>query len=183
MEFKRKKLRGVRQKVRRIWLSREGYRIVWRREVFGVRVSAAFQACVRVLVPTGFNDDGQLQTREMWDFVNRGRRLHRTMKAAVSECEKHFKLWSKATKCTGIRDLCEVLSRYPSDIPKWITGKLDRRVLATVMDTRPRKKHDLEEDEKPKPEPRPESKTQNRKEEGLNERHRQHLRLRGAATD
>jgi len=44
MEFVRKKKRGQNQKVRRTWFSQEGYRIVWRKEVCGVRVPARFQA-------------------------------------------------------------------------------------------------------------------------------------------
>ena len=70
MEFVRKKKRGQDKKVRRTWFSEEGYRIVWRKEVYGVRVPARFQACVRTLVPYS---DGEL--RPMWDFVNHKRRL------------------------------------------------------------------------------------------------------------
>ncbi len=91
MDFRRKKKRGQNQKVRRTWFSEDGYRIVWRKEVYGVRVPPRFQACVRVLVPYS---DGQL--RPMWDFVNRNHRLIKTLKAAQEECEKHKRLWTKA---------------------------------------------------------------------------------------
>ena len=57
---------------------------------------ARFQACVRVLVPYS---DGEL--RPMWDFVNRNRRLIKTLKAAEEECEKHKRLWTKATRGHG----------------------------------------------------------------------------------
>src|SRR3989304_1351480 len=49
MELVRKKKRGQSQKVRRTWFSDEGYRIIWRKEVYGVRVPARYQACVRTL--------------------------------------------------------------------------------------------------------------------------------------
>ncbi len=77
MRFTRKRKRGARAKTQKHWFSDEGYRIIWRKEVYGVRVPARFQACVRVLVPYS---DGQL--RPMWDFVNRNRRLIKTLKAA-----------------------------------------------------------------------------------------------------
>lgn len=144
MEFKRKKKRGISQKVKKIWLSREGYRIVWRREVYGVSVPAAYQVCVRTIVPGNFPDGKTI----MWDFVNRNRRLHKTMKAAVAECENHFRLWSKAIECTGIRALCELMGFYPSCVPQWFAGKLNRRVLTTILDTTPhRKGHEDEEEE------------------------------------
>ena len=103
MEFVRKKKRGQSQKVRRTWFSDEGYRIVWRKEVYGVCVPARFQACVRTLVPYS---DGEL--RPMWDFVNHKRRLIKTLKAAEEECEKHKRLWTKACEATGIRALKEL---------------------------------------------------------------------------
>ncbi len=58
MEFVRKKKRGQNQTVRRTWFSEEGYRIIWRKEVYGVHVPARSQACVRTLVPYS---DGQLR--------------------------------------------------------------------------------------------------------------------------
>lgn len=189
MEFKRKKKRGTSQKVQKMWLSQEGYRIVWRREVFGVHVPAAYQACVRTIVAGNFPDGKTV----MWDFVNRKRRLHKTMKAAVTECEQHYKRWSKAIKCTGIRALCEMLGFYPSGIPKWTTNKLNRRLLVTLLDTTPSRRgrineesEEPEESEGPK-EPtskKPDSKKpDSRKKEGLNVRHRQHLRIRGSTAD
>ena len=90
MEFVRKKRRGQSHKVRRTWFSKEGYRIVWRKEVYGVRVPARFQACVRTVIPFS---DGTL--KQMWDFVNRDRRLIKTLRAAQDECEKHERLWTK----------------------------------------------------------------------------------------
>ena len=84
MDFVRRRKRGQDKKVRRTWFSEEGYRIVWRKEVHGVRVPARFQACVRILIPYS---DGEL--RQMWDFVNRHRRLIKTLKAARKSARRH----------------------------------------------------------------------------------------------
>ena len=103
MEFRRKKQRGQSQKARRTWLSEDGYRITWRKEIYGVRVPARFQACVRMLVPYS---NGEL--RPMWDFVDRSRRLTKTLKAAIEECERHQRLWMKVCQATGTRALKEL---------------------------------------------------------------------------
>ena len=143
MEFIRKRKRGQNQKVRRTWFSEEGYRIVWRKEVYGVRVLARFQACVRFLVPYS---NGNL--RPMWDFVNRDRRLMKTLKAAEEECERHRCLWTKACEATGIRALKELFDgKLPFGLPLWVRKKLDRRLYAILIDNRPLKYHNDEEDE------------------------------------
>jgi len=148
MEFRRRKKRGQNQKVRRTWFSEEGYRIVWRREVYGVRVPARFQACVRVLVPYS---DGQL--RPMWDFVNRNRRLIKTLKAAEEECEKHKRLWTKACEATGVRALKGLFGgKLPSGLPVWARKKLDRRLLAVLADNRPSKHRTDDEEDESRPE-------------------------------
>ena len=143
MEFVRKKKRGQNQKVRRTWFSAEGYRVVWRKEVHGVRVPARFQACVRVLVP---HRDGHL--RPMWDFVNHKRRLIKTLADAQEECEKHKRLWTKAIEAKGIRALKELFGgKLPSGLPLWARKKLDRRLYAMLTDSRPGKyRSDDEED-------------------------------------
>lgn len=143
MEFKRKKKRGVNRKVYRIWLSREGYRITWRKEVFGVSVPTRFQACVRTLVPGNF----EAGYTEMWDFVNNSRRLYKTMKAAVADCERHARLWSRIVRCTGIRAVRELFGREPREVPKWASTVMDRRIFEMLMDTRPRRKSDEDEEE------------------------------------
>ncbi len=138
MKFVRKKKRGQSQKIRRTWFSEEGYRITWRKEVYGVRVPARFQACVRVLVPYS---DGQL--RPMWDFVNR--RLVKTLKAAEEECEKHKRLWTKAIEAAGIRALKELFGgKLPLGLPLWTKKKLDRRLYAILIDNRPLKQREEE---------------------------------------
>jgi hypothetical protein len=144
MEFVRKKKRGQNHKVRRIWFSEEGYRVVWRKEVHGVRVPARFQACVRVLAPYS---DGEL--RPMWDFVNHRRRLIKTMQAAQEECEKHKQLWMKVCGVTGIRALRDLFDgKLPSGLPLWARKKMDRRLYAILTDNRPSVKYrDDEEDE------------------------------------
>jgi putative FmdB family regulatory protein len=145
MEFVRKKKRGQNQKVRRTWFSEEGYRIVWRKEVRGVRVPARFQACVRVLVPYS---DGQL--RIMWDFVNRARRLIKTLKAAEQECERHKNLWDRACEATGIRALRELFGdKLPFGLPLWARKTLDRRLYAILIDTRPMMKNRDDEEAEP----------------------------------
>jgi len=143
MEFHRKKKRGQSQKVRRTWFSEEGYRIVWRKEVYGVRVPAGFQACVRTLIPYS---DGTLHP--MWDFVNLNRRLMKTLRAAEEECEKHKRLWAKACEATGVRALRELFGgKLPSGLPLWARRKLDRRLYAILTDNRPGKYRTDEEDE------------------------------------
>jgi len=142
MDFRRKKKRGQSQKSRRTWFSEEGYRIVWRREVCGVQVAARFQACVRVLVPYS---DGQL--RPVWDFVNRNRRLIKTLKAAEDECERHKQLWERACQATGIRALKELFGgKRPLGLPLWVRKKLDRRLYAILIDNRPMIKNRDEEE-------------------------------------
>lgn len=130
MEFKRKKKRGLNQKVRRIWYSSpEGYRIIWRQEVHGATVLPRYQACVRTIVPGNFAGG----RAEMWDFVNHAKRLRRSIKAAVKDCEDHMRLWSKALPCTGIRAARKALGQIPSGVPKWAAPKLDRLVFEELM--------------------------------------------------
>ena len=143
MEFVRKKKRGQSQKVRRMWLSEEGYRITWRKEVFGVRVPARFQACVRIVIPYS---GGEL--RLMWDFVNHRRRLIKTLQAAKEECEKHQSLWTRACAAAGVRALKELFrDKLPTGLPVWAKKKVDRRLYAILTDNRPMKYRDDEEDE------------------------------------
>ena len=143
MEFVRKKKRGQNHKVRQTWFSDEDYRIVWRKEVYGVRVSARFQACVRTLIPYS---SGEL--RQTWDFVNPKRRLSKTLAAAQEECEKHQRLWTKACEVGGIRALRELFGgKLPIGLPLWARKKMDRRLYAILTDNRPMKYRDDEEDE------------------------------------
>ena len=143
MEFVRKKRRGQNQKVRRTWFSEEGYRIVWRKEVYGIRVPARFQACVRTLIPYS---SGEL--RQMWDFVNHKRHLSKTLAAAQEECEKHQRLWTKVCEAGGIRALRELFGgKLPTGLPLWARKKMDRRLYAILTDNRPMKYRDDEEDE------------------------------------
>jgi len=138
MQFRRKRLRGQNQKVRRTWLSEDGYRIVWRKEVYGVRVPARFQACVRTILPNGW---------QMWDFVNHHRRLMKTAKAAQEECEKHKRLWTKACEATGIRQLRELFGgKLPLGVPVWVKKKINGKLYIVLMDDRPTK-HRNDEDE------------------------------------
>ena len=123
MNFRRKRIKGQNKKDRRTWLSDGGYRIVWRKEVYGVRVPARFQATVRTILPNG----------QMWDFV--GRRLFKTMTAAQEACEKHQALWAKAAEATGVRQLQELFGKVPLGFPAWVKSKLNRKVYGLLMDT------------------------------------------------
>jgi hypothetical protein len=143
MEFVRKRKRGQNKKVRKTWFSEEGYRIVWRKEVCGVRVPTRFQACVRTVIPYS---DGQ--PRQMWEFVNHKRRLIKTLQAAQDECEKHKLLWTRACEVTGIRVLKELFGgKLPLGLPLWARKNMDRRLYGILMDNRPLKYREDEEDE------------------------------------
>jgi hypothetical protein len=132
MEFARKKLRGQNQKVRRTWMSEEGYRIIWRKEAWGIEIPPGFQATVKIAMPSG----------EMWDFV--GRHLFKTMKAAQEACQKHQRLWTKAIEASGIRALQELFGKVPLGYPLWVKSKLNRNVYALLMDTTTRKRKDYD---------------------------------------
>jgi len=84
---------------------------------------------------------------EIWDFVNNSRRLYKTMKAAVADCERHARLWSQAVRCIGIRAVRELFGREPGAVPKWASTAIDQRILEMLLDTRPRGKKDYEYDE------------------------------------
>ena len=132
MNFNRKKIRGQNQKVRRTWMSGD-YRIVWRKECFGIQVPARFQATVRIVLPNG---------SEMWDFA--GRRLFKTLSAAKEACEKHQRLWAQAAEATGVRKLEELFGKIPFGYPIWVKSKLNRNVYGLLMDTNTRKRKDVE---------------------------------------
>jgi hypothetical protein len=93
---------------------------------------------------------------EIWDFVNHARPLFKTMKAACEECERHKRLWTKATQCTGIRAIRELFGKEPICIPKWVFNKLNRNVVAILMDISARVKIDDKAEMGPVPEPEPE---------------------------
>jgi len=143
MEFVRKKKRGQNQKVRRTWFSQEGYRIVWRSEVYGVRVPARFQACVRTIIS---NYGGvESESFEMWDFTDPARRLFKTRGKDEESCERHHRLWSKACEATGVRQMTEIFGRLPNGYPTWVRKKLKRNVYELL--TRPRTANRQDEDE------------------------------------
>jgi len=145
MQLKRKRLRGQNQKVRRTWLSEEGYRIVWRKEVCGVRVPARFQATVRTIIPNYGGSEGQAFA--MWDFTDPTHRLFKTRGKAEESCKRHKRLWTKACEATGIRQLTELFGKLPNAYPAWIRKKLNHKVYELL--TRPRKAKYQEEEECP----------------------------------
>jgi hypothetical protein len=145
MQFKRKRLGGQNQKVRRTWLSEDGYRIVWRKEVCGVRVPARFQATVRTIIPNYGGVEGE--TFEMWDFTDLAHRLFKTRGKAEESCERHRRLWSKACEATGSRQLVEIFGKLPISFPAWVRKRLNRKVYELL--TRPRKAKYQEDEECP----------------------------------
>jgi len=143
MQFKRKRLRGQNQKVRRTWLSEEGYRIVWRKEVYGVRIPARFQATVRTIIANFGGVEGE--SFEMWDFTDPVHRLFKARGKAEESCERHRRLWSKACEATGIRGLLDIFGRLPNGYPTWVHKKLNRKVYELL--NRPRLAKHQEQDE------------------------------------
>ena len=131
MNFVRKKKKGQNAKVRRTWLSAEKYRIVWRKEVFGIAVPARYQACVLEMLPNfaGVRDEWF----KSWGFVAK-QRLYKTLKSAQADCEKHYRLWTKACEAAGIRALLDLFGKLPIAIPVWVKGKLSRKVYGLLIE-------------------------------------------------
>jgi|WetSurMetagenome_2_1015567.scaffolds.fasta_scaffold130595_4 hypothetical protein len=115
MNFVRRKKRGSNSRVRKHWFD-GNYRIVWRREAFGIELPPLYQASVRTRLPNG---------RIIWDRVST-RRAYKTLKAAIEACEKHAKLWEQASEATGIRKIEDIFGRVPLGVP--IGVKLKRNV-------------------------------------------------------
>ena len=147
MEFTRKKKRGQKGKVRRTWLSEDGYRIVWRREYDGVRMPGRYQATVRIIVPNFGGKEGE--NFPMWDFTDPGHRLFKVLAKARESCERHKRLWAKACEATGVRGLLEILGKLPTGIPVWARKKLSRKTIELL--TRYVTPRYEEEDECPAP--------------------------------
>ena len=131
MQFTRKRKRGQNKRIQRSWYSDEGYRILWRKQVHGVTVPARYSACIRSFVPNYSGVEGI--NCEIWDFVNRDRRLFKTLKAAEEACEKHYRLWSKACDASGIRALQDLFGKLPTSLPLWARKKMNRKALAVLM--------------------------------------------------
>ena len=147
MEFTRKKKRGQKGKVRRTWLSEDGYRIVWRREYDGVRMPGRYQATVRIIVPNFGGKEGE--NFPMWDFTDSGHRLFKVLAKARESCERHKRLWTKACEATGVRGLVEIFGKLPTGIPVWARKKLSRKTFELL--TRYVTPRYEEEDECPAP--------------------------------
>jgi hypothetical protein len=145
MEFKRKKSRGQSRRIQKTWLSSEGYRIVWRKEIHGISVPARFQATVRIVIPNYSGIEGV--SFEMWDFTDLTHRIFKTRKAAEDSCEKHRGLWTKATEATGFRSLLEIFGKLPTGFPLWVRKKLNRKVYEVLMRPQHAKYRDEEEEE------------------------------------
>lgn len=161
-------------KVRKDWLSTKPtrYRITWRREAFGIKVPARFQAVVLCCIPGNF-EGGKT---EIWAFVDNNKRLFRTMKKAVEACERHYRIWEKVLQCPSMRAVRSLFEgRKPNEIPKWIYGHIERRILAVLMDNTAHRYSEEEDDityfdTQSLPEPEPEltpEKKQRRKRKGV----------------
>ncbi len=154
MEFVRKKKRGQNAKVQRTWFSEEGYRIFWRKEAFGVEMTPAYMACVKVMVPNVGQDwyttpeleRGKPKSAIMWDFVDPAHHLQKKLKTAQETCEKHKRLWTKACATTGIRGIIELFGKVPSAVPVWVKSKLPKKVLE-VLTRPPHLSYDDEDEE------------------------------------
>lgn len=132
MDFKRKRIRGQNQRVRRTWQTKEGYEIRWRKEAWGVTLPSRYQALIRTLTPC--RDD----LRPGIDFVDVHRKLIKTLKAATDLCEQHYHQWSKATEVTSLHALKELFGGHtPVGCPVWAATRLNRRIYDYLTDGRP----------------------------------------------
>lgn len=133
----------VPPKRRKVWISQKPYqyKIVWRREVFGVTVPGRFQVLVYTVRGGNF-PEGQC---DCWTFVDRP--LYKTMRKALEACARHQRTWEKAIQCPSMRALKNLFGgRKPYDIPRWAFGRLDRKILTTLMD-RTAMRYDPDEDD------------------------------------
>jgi hypothetical protein len=129
MQFTRKKRRGQNGRVRKTWLAPNGYRIVWRKEAYGIELPPRYQALVKTTVPA-------TESFEMWDFVDQNRHCYKTMKAATDAAEKHQRLWTQALEAKSARALKEILGSIPFGYPTWVQRKLNRNLRLILTDNR-----------------------------------------------
>lgn len=126
MNFKCRFIKGRSRKLYKEWFDEtKQYRIVWTREVYGVRVPPHFFATVRTVLPNG---------HEMWDFVGR-RGPYKNLKKATEDCEANKRLWTKAMEASGIRDLREVFGKLPVGMPVWVKKKIRRDLYELLIDS------------------------------------------------
>jgi hypothetical protein len=126
MKFCLRSINGRSRKLYKEWFDEtKQYRIVWTREVCGVRVPPHFFATVRTVLPSG---------HEMWDFVDR-RGPYKTFKKANEECEANKRLWTKAMEASGIRALKELFGRLPIGMPVWVRKKIRRDLYELLIDS------------------------------------------------
>lgn len=129
MIFTKRKKRGSTSKTKKYWFSEEGYRIIWRREAFGVKVPARFQTSVRTVLPT--NPD-----RLMWDFTDKRKPHCKTFDKAKEACERHYATWLKACETTGVRGIIDIFGKLPFGYPLWTQKKFNRRVYELLAKPR-----------------------------------------------
>ena len=125
--------------------------------MFGVSVSAAYQATCLCYVPGNF-EGGRTQS---WTFVDMKRKLFRTYKKAVEACERHSRIWEKVLQCPSLRAVEQLFGGHkPPEVPVWMFGKIHPSILRVIMDNSPIRFTDDELDEEhfesdsiPEPEP------------------------------
>jgi hypothetical protein len=126
MNFKPRSIKGRSRKLYKEWFDETNqYRIVWTREVCGVRVPPHFFATVRTVLPDG---------HEMWDFVGR-RGPYKTFKKAIEDCEANQRLWTRAMQASGIRSLKDVFGRLPIGMPIWVKKKIRCDIYELLTNT------------------------------------------------
>jgi len=108
MEFHLHKTTRSRKLYKEWWDASRQYRIVWTREVQGVKVPPHYFALVKIWLPGG---------REMWDFVGK-RGSYKTAKKARQQCEEHHHLWAQAIEATPAA-LRRLFPRAPLGTPIW----------------------------------------------------------------
>ena len=125
MNFRLRSVKGRSRRLYKEWLDEtKQYRIVWSREVCGVRVPPHFYATVQTVLPDG---------RQMWDFVGR-RGPYRTFKKATEDCEANKRLWTKALEASGVHELKKLFGRLPIGMPVWVKKKNHRDLYELLID-------------------------------------------------
>ena len=135
----------ISSKVRKDWISEKPaqYRITWRCEACDVNVAPGFQAVFHCYAIGNFEGGKQL----MWEFVENRKRLFKTLKKAKEACEQHYQKWEKVLQCASMLAIKRIFDgRKPTDIPRWIYGRLNPNIAELLLN-RNKRRISEEEDE------------------------------------
>lgn len=137
MNFKRKqRVKGRTTRTYKEWYDEtKQYRINWRNEVYGVRVTPCYYACVRCVRSLA-------DSSEYWGFVGR-RGPYKTLKAAKEACERNRKAWEeflaiegrdKVSQVRALRDRATIgtgknAHSALTDLAVWVTEQAHSRLL------------------------------------------------------